>query len=536
MTVFIDDCSMPQVNEWGDQETLEITRQLIEQKGLYFLNKEQRGDFRVIENLQYLACMNHPGGGRNDIPNRIKRHFLSINMTSPSQKSIENIYGRILEALFNPKRYTPDVINTKSVVLDATITLWNGIKKRLLPTPAKFHYVFNMRELSRTFQGICSVAAKPEEEVIMKCKNMPKEFLESLGFRIESKDDMGSSYFLMSLWRHECERVFEDKLVNAEDKKVFHDLMDKVTIEKFKDVFNLDEDQLKTTHLFADFQRKDIFDEYGDLQTEAPFVYEAIRSIENIKKVIEEKLVAYNEKNPSKSMNLVIFDDACRHLLRIARIINTPRGSAMLVGVGGSGKQSLTKLASSICKHQYYQIVLTKSYSVKDLKDAIKEQYSVAGPKGLSVAFILTDAEIKQESFLECFNSFLATGEIAGLIPKEDKEVLAIECKGVYVKEGYGKKTEEPSTLTLWSYFINRVRDCLHVVLSFSPVGPKFRERARRFPSLFSSCTIDWFLPWPEEALVAVAQKFLRDGSISIHVDGKEEIRNEIEFHMGKVH
>lgn len=253
MTVFIDDISMPQVNEWGDQETLEITRQLIEQKGLYFLNKEQRGDFRVIENLQYLACMNHPGGGRNDIPNRIKRHFLSINMTSPSQKSIENIYGRILDALFNPKKYTPDVINTKSIVLDATITLWNGIKKRLLPTPAKFHYVFNMRELSRTFQGICSVAAKPEEEVIMKCKNMPRDFLESIGFKVENKDDMGSSYFLMALWRHECERVFEDKLVNAEDKKTFHDLLDKVTVEKFKDTFNLDEDQLKTNHLFADF-------------------------------------------------------------------------------------------------------------------------------------------------------------------------------------------------------------------------------------------------------------------------------------------
>jgi len=51
MTVFIDDCSMPEVNEWGDQETLEITRQLIEAKGLYFLNKDQRGDFRQIENL-----------------------------------------------------------------------------------------------------------------------------------------------------------------------------------------------------------------------------------------------------------------------------------------------------------------------------------------------------------------------------------------------------------------------------------------------------------------------------------------------------
>lgn len=239
MTVFIDDVSMPQVNEWGDQETLEITRQLIEQKGLYFLNKDQRGDFRAIENLQYLACMNHPGGGRNDIPNRIKRHFLSINMTSPSQKSIENIFGRILETLFNPKKYSQEVINTKSIILDATINLWNKIKKKLLPTPAKFHYVFNMRELSRTFQGICTVAAKPDYKVIMNCLNMT--------------DNKDPNFFLLSLWRHECERVFEDKLVNYEDKKTCHDLIDQVTIEKFKDTFNMDDDELKTTQLFADF-------------------------------------------------------------------------------------------------------------------------------------------------------------------------------------------------------------------------------------------------------------------------------------------
>jgi len=50
--------------------------------------------------------MMHPGGGRNDIPHRLKRHFFSINMTPPSQRSIENIYGRILQALFDPKKYS----------------------------------------------------------------------------------------------------------------------------------------------------------------------------------------------------------------------------------------------------------------------------------------------------------------------------------------------------------------------------------------------------------------------------------------------
>ena len=161
-------------------------------------------------------------------------------------------------------------------------------------------------------------------------------------------------YYILALWRHECERVFEDKLVNLEDKKWFHDQLDKITLEKFKDTFtDKDDEDLKITQLFADFQRKDVFDEYGDMLEEAPFVYEAIKSMEHIKEIIYGKMNLFNEKYPSKKLSLVIFDDACRHLLRIARIINSPRGSALLVGVGGSGKQSLTKLSSSICKQVF---------------------------------------------------------------------------------------------------------------------------------------------------------------------------------------
>lgn len=84
--------------------------------------------------------------------------FFSINMTPPSNKAVGDIYGSVLGALFNPKKYTQDVINMKTLMVDATIAIWEAVGKRLLPTPAKFHYLFTIRELARVFGGIAKVA------------------------------------------------------------------------------------------------------------------------------------------------------------------------------------------------------------------------------------------------------------------------------------------------------------------------------------------------------------------------------------------
>jgi len=118
--------------------------------------------------------------------------------------------------------------------------------------------------------------------------------------------------------------------------------------------------------------------------------------------------------------------------------------------------------------------VLNKQYGDTQFKENIKELYNIAGPGGGAVTFILTDAEIKSETFLEMINSMLATGEIPGLHSKEDRDLIPLQQKTVYMKEA-GTKGEDPSTLLLWQYFINRVKDNLHTVLCFSPVGNKFR-------------------------------------------------------------
>lgn len=79
----------------------------------------------------------------------------------------------------------------------------------------------------------------------------------------------------------------------------------------------------------------------------------------------------------------------------------------------------------------------------------------------------------------------LSTGEVAGLIQKDEKEVICAEIRPVFGKENK-EYSGDPTNAELYQFFINKVRDQLHIVLCFSPVGTKFRERSRKFPALFS--------------------------------------------------
>lgn len=331
----------------------------------------------------------------------------------------------------------------KELLIEGSVQIWTEVRKRLLVTPTKFHYTFTIRELSRVFQGICQVALAPQYEVIKNCSGL--------------KDPrMKPELFLVGLWRHECERVFSDKLISLADKKVFTGHLNRVTQRVFeqkiqgmqpkKSVQDLMKERMKGSALmsklkpkqeppdsalmtdfqFVIFNRDDVYDDDGELLAAAPLVYEAGPSVEAVRTRAEEKLALYNEKFPAKKMNLVLFDDALGHLLRITRIINIPGGNALLVGVGGSGKQSMTKLSAFICDYKFCQISLTKTYGDLNLREDIREMYNDTGPLGKSLAFIMTDAEVKSESFLEAINSMLATGEIPGLLSKADKDAYAI--------------------------------------------------------------------------------------------------------------
>lgn len=78
------------------------------------------------------------------------------------------------------------------------------------------------------------------------------------------------------------------------------------------------------------------------------------------------------------------------------------------------------------------------------------------------------------------------------------------------------KAGRQPTRESVWSYFVQKCANNLHIVLCMSPVGDTLKTRCRNFPGLVNNTSIDWFTAWPEQALQAVASHFLADVS-SLH-------------------
>lgn len=95
-----------------------------------------------------------------------------------------------------------------------------------------------------------------------------------------------------------------------------------------------------------------------------------------------------------KAMKLVMFLDACEHVSRISRIIRQPQGNGLLLGVGGSGRQSLAKLATYIMNYLLRQIEVIKNYSMKNWREDIKDILLTAGVQNKQLSFLFVDTQI----------------------------------------------------------------------------------------------------------------------------------------------
>merc|ERR1719252_50928 len=201
LVFMVDDLNMPQKEYYGAQPPIEILRMWNDHEGWY--NRKELAYNQVID-LLFICAMGPPGGGRTFVTQRYLRHFNTIVATDLGEASVKGIFNTMLEFFLQP--FEQEIKDLKPSLIASSYTIYEQIQIDLLPTPTKPHYMFNLRDIWKVFQGICSLNNKKVETAIV----------------------------VVRCWVHEHQRVFGDRLINDDDRTWMSSAISKELEESFK--------------------------------------------------------------------------------------------------------------------------------------------------------------------------------------------------------------------------------------------------------------------------------------------------------------
>ncbi|CAH1130366.1 unnamed protein product [Ceutorhynchus assimilis] len=484
--IFVDDINMPLKEIYGAQPPIELLRQWFDHEIWYDL--KEIVPMKLID-IQFMCAMCPPGGGGNTITQRFSRHFNHLCIDEFEDGTLINIFSKIMLWHLDTRGFSKDFDPCIEEIVLATLDIYKMARANLLPTPAKSHYLFNLRDFSRVIQGVLlSVPEAMEDLMAMK-----------------------------RLWVHEVLRVYYDRLVDDNDRTWIVEALRGVCRDKLEEDMDFMFQRLAPADggPIGELQlRKLVYCDFANPKADQRHYIEVV-DLENLKSITEGYLNEFNNMS-KKPMNLVLFRFAIEHLSKLCRILKQPRSHGLCVGVGGSGRQSLTRLAAHISEYELFQVEITRLYGVNEWREDVKVILKKASASDQHGVFLFTDSQIKEEAFLEDVSNLMNSGEVPNLYNMEEKVEICEKMRQLDRQRDKSMQTDG-SPAALFNYFVQIVREQLHVVLAMSPIGESFRNRIRKFPALVNCCTIDWFQSWPEDALVAVATKFLGEVELTDH-------------------
>lgn len=249
-----------------------------------------------------MAAMGKAGGGRNEVDARFISKFAVINLQFPLESTLKHIYGSILNG--HLKAFPEKVQEVADVVVQMTLDLFKIATVELPPTPSKFHYIFNLKDLSRTYAGILLTS--------------PVNFTDGRQ--------------LVRVWRNEFTRVFCDRLINDSDINLIRDKMSEMINKNFRQPEY--RPRMTSTRLTEKLEKKDSIADmpanqfimrdpllFGDFRhgvvDEEERIYEDLLDFTACMHLFKEIMDEYNDRRGA--MDLVLFDDCLDHLTRVHR-------------------------------------------------------------------------------------------------------------------------------------------------------------------------------------------------------------------------
>ncbi|KAK3093975.1 hypothetical protein FSP39_022394 [Pinctada imbricata] len=451
LVLFCDEINLPNTDRYNTQRVISFLRQMLEQGGFYRTSDHTWVKF---ERMQFVGACNPPTDpGRKPLTHRFLRHVPVVYVDYPGKISLTQIYGTFNRAML---RLVPS-LKPYAEPLTAAMVEFYLMSQERFTQDMQPHYVYSPREMTRWVRGIC--------EALRPLDNLPVEGL-------------------VRIWAHEALRLFQDRLIEDEERRWTDENVDMVAQKHFPNINR--EEALGRPILFSNWLSKN----YIPVDREQLREYVKAR----LKVFYEEEL----------DVPLVLFDEVLDHVLRIDRIFRQPQGHVLMIGVSGAGKTTLSRFVAWMNGLSTYQIKVHNKYTAMDFDEDLRNVLRRSGCRGEKIAFIMDESNVLDSSFLERMNTLLANGEVPGLFEGDEYTTLMTQCKEGAQREGLMLDSGEE----LYKWFTEQVTRNLHVVFTMNPSSEGLKDRASTSPALFNRCVLNWFGDWSNGALYQVGREF----------------------------
>ncbi|KAJ5952209.1 Dynein heavy chain domain-2 [Penicillium vulpinum] len=458
LVIFCDEINLPAPDRYGTQRAISFLRQLVEQNGFWRTTDKT---WVTLDRIQFVGACNPPtDAGRTPMAERFLRHAPLIMVDYPGEISLNQIYGTFNSAVL---KILPLLRGYSEALTRAMVQFYLESQTRFTPQ-IQPHYVYSPRELTRWVRGLYE-AIKP---------------LETLS--VEG---------LVRIWAHEALRLFQDRLVDEDERAWTADAVRRIALEHFP---NIDEQEsLKGPILFSNWLSKNY----------VPVEQESLREF------VKARLRTFCEEEVD--VPLVLFNDVLEHALRIDRVFRQPQGHLILIGVSGSGKTTLSRFVAWMNGLKVFQIKVHGKYSSEDFDDDLRSVLRRAGCKGEKICFIMDESNVLDSGFLERMNTLLANAEVPGLFEGDEFSSLMTACKEGAQRQGLLLDSQEE----LYKWFTSQIVKNLHVVFTMNPPEEGLSSKAATSPALFNRCVLNWMGDWSDQALFQVGSEL----TLSVDLD-----------------
>ncbi|KAI8908484.1 dynein heavy chain and region D6 of dynein motor-domain-containing protein [Gorgonomyces haynaldii] len=469
LILYLKDLNLPKPDKYDTVELIQFLQQLLTYKGFF----DQSLEWVSIENIQIVGSLNPPSTvGRHKLSTRFTSVVRVYSIAYPEQDNLVNICKIMLQPVLDatcPGHKTWSFPKNILKLAGTIVKIYAEVAAKFT-TDIQPHYGFNPRDISRLVIYLSKYTFMSQED---------QELIEIIAY--------------------ECQRLYQDRLVNADARQKFQTILYSV----LRGDWNYEGSLTGSLYQLAKDEKKSLvkinLDDYGQMIAKQMQIYE--RDV--------------------RHLNLTLFPELLQQMAYIERILSQPGGSALLCGLPGVPFTSLVTLASHSLGYKLFSPKISRNYNYKAFLGDLKQVLQQAGGAGEDIVLLVEDFQMMESQFLEIINSLLSGAEASNVYLNEELEAIYTTLKELHAQEG--------SRQTIYEFFVSRIRKYLHIVFISDAANKDLAIICQSNPALLTRCQIQWQERWSTESISEFAKKSFQKSPVLSQVEDRDQLIKEMQ-------